>query len=343
MKTIVSRSIPFKDVMSDLSKEMETTFSNTCEEYCLKIPPHIGKGQIRGINFGEGIGMLLYDCTFNVDTEIKFIVNKVHPLKFIYCEEGQFVQLFEKSDEEHQVDELQNIIVASPQHNGHILRFRAGVRTKINNIEIDRKKFYETMACEINNAQPDIKALLEDLNAEQAFFFQGSYSLKTADVFNEMNDFVGQPFEKNIFIHSKTYEILNIQLMEYHDAQLDGGQQSVLLKREVDSIYKASKIIDENLASMGTIQELAREVGLNVNKLQAGFKSIFNTTVNGYIQDRRLLEASSLIKNTDLSFSEIAYKVGISSKSYFSKIFRDRYGKTPSEIRARMRGQSSKF
>lgn len=337
MRTIISRSIPFKDVMSDLSKEMKTDYSETCKEYSLELPPHIGKGYIRGINFQEGIGMLLYDCTFNEDTEIKFIVNKVHPLKFIYCEEGGFSHQFEDPDEIHQVEEMQNIIVASKHHQGHILKFPANKRVKINSIEVDRKKFYEVMSCEINNAQPKIKSLLEDVEAKDTFYFQGNYSLKTANVFNEMNDFTGLPFDKNIFIHSKTYEILNIRLMEYQDSLNNEDQQTVLLRREVDSIYKASRIIDENLSTSGTIQELAREVGLNTNKLQAGFKSIFGTTVNGYIQDRRLAEASSLIKNTDLSFSEIAYKVGISSKSYFSKIFRDRYGKTPSEIRAKMR------
>lgn len=47
MRTIISRSIPFKDVMSDLSKEMKTDYSETCKEYSLELPPHIGKGYQR--------------------------------------------------------------------------------------------------------------------------------------------------------------------------------------------------------------------------------------------------------------------------------------------------------
>jgi len=333
MKTIVSRSIPFKDIMNDLSREMQTTYFKSCDEYSLKLPKTYGEGYIKGVNFMGGIGILIYDCMFYEDTEIQFILNEVHPLKFIYCEEGKIIHYFENSDEEHVIGELQSIIVSSCQNRGHILKFKGNVRTKINNLEINRAEFLKSKMCQINSAKPEIKRIFTDTKGLKQFHFAGNYSLKTANIFQEMNEFTGEAFERNLFIHSKVYEILRIQLLEYMDAQNQEENRSVLLNSEVNSIYKASQYIDENIADIGTIQELARRVGLNTNKLQTGFKSIFGTTVNGYIQNKRLMEASVLIKNTDLSFSEIANKVGISSKSYFSKIFKDHYGKTPSEIR----------
>ena len=57
------------------------------------------------------------------------------------------------------------------------------------------------------------------------------------------------------------------------------------------------------------------------------------TTVNGYIQHRRMLHAKTLLNDTDFNISEIVEKLGLSSKSYFSKIFKETYGISPSEFR----------
>jgi len=94
MHKIISHSIPFREVLNDLSKELETTYTQSCEEYTLKIPSKFGTGSIKGINFKEGLGLLIYNCKFHEDLEIHFIVNEVHPLKFLFCEEGGFSHHF---------------------------------------------------------------------------------------------------------------------------------------------------------------------------------------------------------------------------------------------------------
>lgn len=343
MKTIISRSIPFKDVMKDLAKELGTSFSQNCEEYALKIPEQYGSGVISGINFSEGIGLLMYDCVFNEDFEIQFIVNEVHPLKFMFCESGAFQHRFQDSKEVHEVAELQNIIVASDRNRGHIIRFRSGTRTKINNLEIDRKRFTEVMRCEIARLKPGLRDLFQDVEGKKYFYRLGSYSLRMADIFLKISDFKGSPFQRNLLLHGKSYDIFLIQLQEYWDGKSPVQEQSLLRKRELNLIREAVLILNSNILDFKSVKNLSRQVGLNPNKLQDGFKEIYHTTVNGYVQERRLYEAGVLIKNTDLSFSEIAHKVGISSKSYFSKIFKDNYGLTPTQIRSRhLKSQSER-
>lgn len=337
MKTIISRSIPFKEVMKDLAKELETTFSQDCEEYALSIPAQYGSGAISGINFSEGIGLLMYDCIFKEDFEIQFIVNEVHPLKFMFCESGAFQHCFQDSKEIHEVAELQNIIVASDQNRGHIIRFKAGMRTKINNLEVDRKRFNKVMQCEIARLRPGLRNLFEDVEGKNYFYRLGSYSLRMADIFLKINDFKGSPFQRNLLLHGKSYDIFLIQLQEYWDGESPDQDQSLLRKRELNLIREAVLILNSNILEFKSVKSLSRRVGLNPNKLQDGFKEIYHTTVNGYVQERRLYEAGVLIKNTDLSFAEIADRVGISSKSYFSKIFKDNYGLTPTEIRNKHR------
>lgn len=333
MTTFISRSIPFKDILRDLAKEMNTSFSQSCEEYILEIPPHIGEGSIRGINFKEGLGLMMYDCLFYKEVEIKFILNEVHPLKFMFCEEGCFKHRFQGSEDANEVERFQSVIVASDRKRGHILNFKPGVRTKINNLEIDRRVFYNSKSCEINRLNSDLRELFKDLEGNKPFYYHGNYSLKTADAFTRISNFEGAPFIRNLFIQSQTYHVFFIQVLEYKDAQSPKENQSILLKQELNLIYEAANIINSDLLNFRGVKELAFEVGLNPNKLQNGFKEIYGKTVNLYIQEKRLSEAEVLIKNTDLTFSQISDKVGISSKSYFSKIFKDKYGLTPSQIR----------
>lgn len=333
MKTIISHSIPFKDVLNDLSREMGTDYRQECEEYILEIPEKFGSGSIKGINFQEGIGLLFYDCTFREDVEIKFIVNQVHPLKFLFCEAGGFSHHFENEESIHKVEVLENIIVASSKTDGHILRFFAGVRTQINSLEINRQRFENFMQCEIKTLEKDLKRLFRDTKAENQFYFHGDYSVQMADLFSEISTSPFTEFVHTLFLHGIAYKLLSVQILEYQDAISNEGQQVLLKKRDQELVRKAAEVINNNILDFETVRKLGERVGLNNSKLQNGFKQLYGQTVNEYVQNRRLDLAKNLIRNTDFSFSEIAYMVGLSSKSYFSKIFKDRYGITPSEIR----------
>lgn len=54
-------------------------------------------------------------------------------------------------------------------------------------------------------------------------------------------------------------------------------------------------------------------------------------TVSLFIREARLQKAEQLIRKFDYSISEIVYSIGLNSRSYFSRIFKDRYDISPSE------------
>lgn len=337
MQTFISRSIPFKKVIQDLAKEFNTTYIQDCQEYTLHIPPHLGEGSIKGVNYDEGVGLMRYDCLFKEDTEIHFIVNQVHPLKFMFCEKGTLSHRFQDEIEEHVIDELENIIIASSGFRGHVLKFKANERLKIDNLEIDRARFYQFRSCEIRKLRGSLRNLFEDMKATKIFYYQGSYSLQTSDVFDRINNFRGDSFLRDLFIHSQLYLIFYIQVLEYKESLMPDTKRSLLLKREINLINEASKAINSNLNQFKSVRNLSRQVGTNINKLQNGFKEMYGMTVNQYVNERRLIECIILIRNTDLTISEIADRIGIRSKSYLSKIFKKKYGITPSEVRKKLK------
>ena len=81
------------------------------------------------------------------------------------------------------------------------------------------------------------------------------------------------------------------------------------------------------------VSELASEIGLSKSQTFRKVKSITNKSINQIIKETRIEEAAKSILNSNLHASEISYKVGFSSPSYFNKCFRKYYGITPGEYK----------
>ena len=79
------------------------------------------------------------------------------------------------------------------------------------------------------------------------------------------------------------------------------------------------------------VAELAEEMNMSRSTLLRKVKSSTGLSAALFIRQVRLRHAKELLKNDSLTISEIAFKVGFSSSSYFAKCFRDEYGYSPSE------------
>ena len=333
MQTITARSIPLAALIEDLAREMDAEILGNCDVKTLVIPVAFGEGTIEGVDFPNGMGIILYNCIFKNDIEIHFIKNKTHPLKFVFCEKGNLIHRFENEVEEHFIDSLQSVIVSSCIENGHILRFKGGLHTKINSLEINREIFLKNMDCEVKSLESDLENLFWDVKAKNTFYYHGNYSLRMADLFMEMEEEEEEVFMQKILLESTAFRMLILEILQYKDDMAKPENRSMLQKLEINSVKEAAHIIHNEILSFKTIPELAKKVGLSVHKLQNGFKELYGKSVNGYVADRRLGMAAELLKNSGLTISEIVYMVGLSSKSYFSKIFKDKYGLSPSESR----------
>lgn len=337
MKSIQVNSLPLMDVIRDIAKAFNISFSENCGEYVLHLPPSVGEGSIRAISFDGGLGLIQYDCTFKEGMEIHFAVNHIHPLKFLYTVDGTVKHRFENEDALHTIEKFQSAIVASSNHNGHVLIFEANQRVAVNSLEIERELFQKKMECDINSLDDELEQLFKDVKAKYAFYHSGNYSLEISNLLTEMREFTAENFTRKIFLEGMAYQILTHQIFQYQDDKKDEGSRQLLRSSELKQINHVSHLIESNITDVPTVEQLAREAGLNANKLQEGFKKLHGTTVNNYVQKTRLDAAYNFLTKTDLSISEIVTAIGLSSKSYFSKIFKEKHGIAPSEFRKKQR------
>tara|TARA_R110002049_G_scaffold183243_1_gene351180 strand:- start:2718 stop:3731 length:1014 start_codon:yes stop_codon:yes gene_type:complete len=333
MKTYSVKSLPLKEVIRDLAEEFETLFVEECNRYIVKIPAHLGKGFVYGINFSSGLGIIYYECTFLEDVEIQFNVDSTHPVKFLFCLTGNIGHQFVNEEVMHNITEHRSAIVASSAHNGHVLRFKSNVLTSLASLEIDRILFLKYMKCELEYMSVSFKDLFYDVQAKNMFYYEGYYSLEIADIFTSIARYSDNQALERMLLEGKSYQILVKQIEQLEDDNKDEGERTLLRKSELNQILKAAGYIKENLGNLGSIPEIAKKVGLNPNKLQQGFRYYFGKTVNEYILSTRLEIASTLLMDTDMAISEIVYKIGFNSLSYISKIFNDHFGMSPSKYR----------
>ena len=81
------------------------------------------------------------------------------------------------------------------------------------------------------------------------------------------------------------------------------------------------------------VESLASSLGYERTQLYRKLKAITNYSPVELMRNLRLKKAKKLLITTEKSISEISYEVGFSTPAYFTKCFREQYGKTPSEIR----------
>jgi DNA-binding response OmpR family regulator len=87
---------------------------------------------------------------------------------------------------------------------------------------------------------------------------------------------------------------------------------------------------DENFS----VEQLSQEMALSRSQLHRKLQALTNESTSQFIRSFRLARAMDLLKKRHASVSEIAFKVGFSSPSYFNKCFLQQYGRTPSSVSA---------
>ena len=101
---------------------------------------------------------------------------------------------------------------------------------------------------------------------------------------------------------------------------------------EQQFVKRLIDIIDANLhnAKFG-VNELATELGMSRITLHRKVKSVVNKSVSKFIREARLERAKELLRQKAGTVSEIAYKVGFGSVTYFDRCYHNYYGYPPGE------------
>ncbi len=83
------------------------------------------------------------------------------------------------------------------------------------------------------------------------------------------------------------------------------------------------------------VKELAREAGLSKSQLLRKLQALKNKSTSQFIREFRLQKAMELLEKQAGTASEISYRVGFGSPTYFSTCFHEYFGYPPGEVKIR--------
>lgn len=109
--------------------------------------------------------------------------------------------------------------------------------------------------------------------------------------------------------------------------------------KDHQTVEMACKLLASNLTDPPSLKHLASEVGVSVSKLKLLFQQVCGIPPFGYLRRLRMERARELLVHRRMNVTEAAYEVGYASLSHFSKAFTDRYGISPSQVRAGREGK----
>ena len=102
-------------------------------------------------------------------------------------------------------------------------------------------------------------------------------------------------------------------------------------------VEKALEYIEQNYKTIESISQIADHVNLSLDYFSRQFKEEVGITLNSYLINFRLDQASLILISSDLSIQEVAEMVGIENGSYFSKCFKKKFHIQPVHFRIQTR------
>jgi len=99
------------------------------------------------------------------------------------------------------------------------------------------------------------------------------------------------------------------------------------------------KIIEKNIFSTLSVQELSQLCGMSISTFQRVFHKTFQQTPAKYILEQRILKAKKMLADKSKRISEIAYDCGFQSTSTFNRTFKNYCNYSPTHFRLNKIGQ----
>ena len=160
------------------------------------------------------------------------------------------------------------------------------------------------------------------------------------------DDYITKPFS-SAFLQARIENLMTQrnQLQQFYRSQILSSKPDLKLPpleiRSNEELFmqKLVQLMNENLDNFDlNINFLASEVGMSRTVFFNKLKSLTGFSPVEFVREVRFERAAEYIRETPLTFSEISYKVGIDDPRYFSRCFKQKFGKTPSEYRQQYNG-----
>lgn len=256
--------------------------------------------------------------TFSREINLNFI-------QFHFCVKGTANFSFNEDAYTLPLREENGLLLYNPQRDLP-LKLSVSSHSWVLSLLLPITKFHSLFSSEASY----ISFLSED-NKNRKYYKDSHISPSMSIVLNQLINYNLHPSIKPLYFKAKAYELLSLYFNR--PAEVDIEQCPFLIDEEnVVKIKKAKQIIIAKMADPPTLQELADEIQLPINRLKEGFKQIYGDSVFSFLFDYKMEVARQLLATGSYNVNEVGLKVGYSTASHFIAAFKKKYGTTPKKF-----------
>jgi AraC-like DNA-binding protein len=134
---------------------------------------------------------------------------------------------------------------------------------------------------------------------------------------------------RHLYLNAKAMEIICGVVAQINGLSPQQRLRSPAARDKTTAIEAAAAIYREDF-NAPTIEQLATRVGLNRNDFMKGFREAYGVTPHEYRHSLRMEEARRMLREEQLSISQVARRIGYEGYSSFARAYRSYFGHPPS-------------
>jgi AraC-like DNA-binding protein len=200
---------------------------------------------------------------------------------------------------------------------------------------MSRARFYEFLAEEEEKVPQALQAMMVRKGARPRLLIASPTSEELAIAEAIVNSRRGGALGR-LFVEAKVAELFCLIIERLRAEMSETTAAARVTERDRRQLAQVRDLLEESYVRPPTLHALARQFGLNRNKLCSGFTRLYGKSIFDFCQDLRMDKARQLLAQSMLSVHEVAISAGYASTSAFTAAFHRRFGHVPSEMRRRV-------
>ncbi|MDC8002442.1 AraC family transcriptional regulator [Aureisphaera galaxeae] len=246
-------------------------------------------------------------------------------IQFHFCVKGSASFSFNNGNYRLPIQESTSLLLYNPQRDLPI-EVSVNADSWVLSVLLPIKKFHTLFSTDAHYI-----TFLSEENKDRKYYKDGRISPSMSIVLNQLVNYNLHPSIKSLYFKGKAYELLSLYFNREEDVDVE--QCPFLVdEQNVAKIKKAKQIVISRMAEPPTLQEIADEIQLPINKLKEGFKQIYGDSVFSFLFDYKMEVARQLLASGSHNVNEVGDKVGYSTASHFISAFKKKFGITPKKF-----------
>lgn len=155
------------------------------------------------------------------------------------------------------------------------------------------------------------------------------------------DSYISKPFNSRLLLSRIRNLIANRRQLKQFFGDNRTMEKESISSLDKDFVTRFRSLVEDRLKDPElNVEDLGRDMGMSRVQLYRKLKSLTNYSPNELLRRMRLKKAASLLASSEMTIAEVAYEVGFSSPSYFTKCYKEEYGESPTEFLKRKQSLS---